>query len=85
MKNNLSELIAGETAIIKEISINGLNRRRFFDLGFIPGTEVTVAFESPLGDPTAYNIRGTVIALRREEAEKILIEVIRESEQVEKS
>lgn len=75
MKKKLSELTAGKTAIIKEILINGLNRRRFFDLGFIPGTEITVAFESPLSDPTAYNIRGTVIALRREEAENIFIEL----------
>lgn len=75
MKKKLSELTAGKTAIIKEISINGQNRRRFFDLGFIPGTKVSIAFGSPLGDPTAYNIRGTVIALRREEAENISIEL----------
>jgi len=75
MKKKLSELTAGKTAIIKEILINGLNRRRFFDLGFTPGTEITVAFESPLSDPTAYNIRGTVIAVRTEEAENISIEL----------
>jgi Fe2+ transport system protein FeoA len=72
----LSDLQIGQKALIKKIEINGLNRRRFFDLGFIAGTEVSVAFVSPLADPIAYNIRGTVIALRNEEAHKINIELI---------
>jgi Fe2+ transport system protein FeoA len=38
------------------------------DLGFVPGTEVSVELKSPNGDPTAYRVRGAVIALRREQA-----------------
>ena len=48
-------------------------RRRLQDIGFIPGTAVTCLQRSPLGDPTAYRIRGTVIALRREDAKNILL------------
>jgi len=47
--------------------------RRLQDIGFIPGTAVTCLQRSPLGDPTAYRIRGTVIALRREDAKNILL------------
>ena len=43
------------------------------DLGFTEGAKVTVIRKSPIGDPTAYRIRGAVIALRKEEA--ALIEV----------
>jgi len=46
----------------------GPERRRLLDLGFVAGTLVEVEMISPGGDPTAYRVRGTVIALRREQA-----------------
>ncbi|MBK8048075.1 MAG: ferrous iron transport protein A [Anaerolineales bacterium] len=49
-------------------------RRRFLDLGILPGTPVTAELVSPSGDPTAFRIRDTLIALRREQAGLILIE-----------
>jgi DtxR family Mn-dependent transcriptional regulator len=52
----------------------GAERRRFLDLGFIPGTEVTAELVSPGGDPTAYRVRDTVIALRSEQARLINID-----------
>jgi Fe2+ transport system protein FeoA len=43
------------------------------DLGILPGTIIEAELESPGGDPTAYRIRGALIALRREQAELIRI------------
>lgn len=51
----------------------GPERRRLLDLGFVPGTAVEVEMVSPAGDPTAYRVRGTVVALRREQAGLIRI------------
>lgn len=48
-------------------------RRRLLDLGFVPGTPVEVEMVSPGGDPTAYRVRGTVVALRREQANLIRV------------
>lgn len=76
MIKKLSELKKGEKAMISKINLNGLTRRRLFDLGFIPGTIIQVVFESPLGDPVAYLVKDTLIALRREESEKIEVELI---------
>jgi ferrous iron transport protein A len=45
------------------------------DLGIIMDTPVEALQKSPSGDPTAYQIRGAVIAIRREEASGILVEV----------
>ncbi len=61
------------SSIVKVISIEakGELRRRFFDLGIIEGTNIEALYRSPFGDPTAYLIRGTVIAMREEESEKI--------------
>lgn len=51
----------------------GLERRRLMDLGLVPGTVVEAEMRSPVGDPTAYRIRGASIALRREQAHHVLI------------
>jgi Fe2+ transport system protein FeoA len=41
------------------------------DLGILPGTPVAAEIRSPSGDPTAYRIRGALIALRRDQADLI--------------
>jgi ferrous iron transport protein A len=76
MTKKLSELQRGEKARIVSVNLNGLTRRRLFDLGFIPGTIVSVVFTSPLGDPVAYLVRDTLIALRKDESDKIEVELI---------
>ncbi|MGN0696474.1 MAG: ferrous iron transport protein A [Oscillospiraceae bacterium] len=58
---------------VRSMYNEGAMRRRLHDIGLIEGTEVLCLNRSPSGDPTAYLIRGAVIALRREETEKILV------------
>jgi DtxR family Mn-dependent transcriptional regulator len=67
---SLMNLKPGEKARVLELSraCRTAERRRLLDLGFVPGTEVTVELVGPTGDPTAYRVRGTMIALRREQA-----------------
>jgi DtxR family Mn-dependent transcriptional regulator len=71
----LSSLSSGRQARVAGISgaCRGPERRRLLDLGFVPGTLVEVDRVSPAGDPTAYRVRGTVIALRREQANLVRI------------
>lgn len=45
------------------------------DLGLVENTVVEALRKSPSGDPTAYQFRGTVIALRSEEASNIFVHV----------
>ena len=52
----------------------GRERRRMLDLGIVPGTIIEPEMNSPGGDPMAYRIRGTLIALRHEQADLIRIE-----------
>jgi ferrous iron transport protein A len=66
---------SGSTAKVKGLTSNGNIRRRMLDLGLVMNTDVEVLQKSPSGDPTAYHIRGAVIALRSEEASKILVEI----------
>jgi DtxR family Mn-dependent transcriptional regulator len=52
----------------------GLTRRRFLDLGITPGVLIEPVMQSAFGEPTAYRVRDTLIALRREQSDLILIE-----------
>ncbi|RMF58242.1 MAG: hypothetical protein D6748_09225 [Calditrichaeota bacterium] len=72
----LSHLKPGDTAVVTTISraCRGLQRRRLMDLGLVPGTTVEVEFRSAAGDPTAYRVRGAVIALRKDQADLIYVE-----------
>lgn len=72
----LSILKENETAKIIGISkeIRGDSRRRLLDLGFVKGAEVKIDLLNPLGDPKAFLIKGTSIALRQNQASKILIQ-----------
>ena len=65
----------GEEATVVGLSPNcrGLERRRLMDLGLLPGTVVAAEMKSPTGDPTAFRIRGALIALRGEQAANIRI------------
>ncbi|HOQ36136.1 MAG TPA: FeoA family protein [Acetivibrio sp.] len=72
---SLNTLPLGERAVVKSLTSNGITRRRMLDLGLVSGTVVEALQKSPSGDPTAYHIRGAVIALRSEEASKILVEI----------
>jgi len=53
--------------------LQGYTRRRLLDLGLTPGTRLMAEMRNFLGDPRAYRIRGTLIALRREQADQIWV------------
>ncbi len=71
----LNTLPIGQKAVVRKLTSDGTVRRRMLDLGLISDTAVEALQKSPSGDPTAYYIRGAVIALRSEEASKIMVSV----------
>jgi Fe2+ transport system protein FeoA len=48
--------------------------RRFAEMGFVPGAHVRAVRVAPLGDPIEYAVMGSRVAMRRSDADKILIE-----------
>lgn len=70
----LDSLKTGKIATITAIRSTDAERRRLFDLGILPGTKIESVMPSPLGDPVAYRVRNSVVALRREQAALIEIE-----------
>lgn len=69
----LNELKQGQKARVMKVTSKGTIRRRLQDMGFIEGSLVECLQRSPLGDPTAYLIKGCVIALRAEDSANILV------------
>ncbi len=71
---DLTALREGESGYVTEISAGPAMARRLFDLGLVRGTRVTCIARSPSGDPSAYLIRGALIALRRGDAQDVRLE-----------
>ncbi len=73
---SLSSLKPGEAGRVISISkaCRGQQRRRLMDLGVVPGSVISAEMKSVGGDPTAYYIRGALIALRRHQTDYINIE-----------
>lgn len=78
----LSALNPGQTGQVINISprCRGPERRRMLDLGILPGTLIQAEMNSPSGDPTAYRVRGALIALRKEQAAYINIQRVNEKQ-----
>ena len=72
---SLDNLTIGEIGIIKEIKCCNYLKRRLYDLGLIKGAKIKKAFISPGGDPIAYKLRNTFIALRKEDCRNININI----------
>lgn len=70
----MGELPVGSQARVVEIAGSGKHQRRMLDMGFVPGAEVGTIRKAPLGDPIEYLIKGTAVALRREDADSVRVE-----------
>ena len=72
----LNQLNLNEMAVINKIETQGDMRRRLLDIGLVENTKVKCVCISPQGDPKAYLIRGSVIAIRNVDSREILIEAV---------
>ena len=72
---SLADLPNGQVAEVLELdhACQGFSRRRLMDLGFTAGARLEPALDTFAGDPRAYRIRGTLVALRQDQARQILV------------
>ncbi len=73
--NTLDSLLPGQDAIITHVGGEGALRQHFLDMGVIMGAKIRFVKSAPLGDPLEYLIHGYKLTLRREDAQKISIEL----------
>ncbi len=74
-KITLDKLDINKIATISNLDCKGDLRRRLLDLGLVNGTNIIAIFKSPMGNPIAYEVRGTIIALRKEDSRLINIQI----------
>lgn len=72
-QKSLLSLDIGKTYVLSHVDLQGALRQRILDLGFTEGAEIKCLFKAPSGSPLAFLIRGSVIALRKTDAEKIFV------------
>lgn len=74
-ERRLDLLNVGDGAEIIRILPGKDIRRRLLDVGFTKGTRVECVGKSPFGDPSAYLVRGTVMAIRNADAASVMVTV----------
>jgi ferrous iron transport protein B len=88
MKNGgnmtLDKLEVGKDAIIETVGGEKQLRCHFLDMGLTPGTEVTLMKVAPMGDPIELRVRGYELTLRKEDAARIEIQNIHDTDIVAK-
>lgn len=72
---NLSELPLNRYGIVQELKCDGNIRRRLLDMGLVKETKIKPVLVSPSKDPRAFEVRGSIIAIRKEDAERIYIKL----------
>ncbi len=75
MKTSLDKVEINKLAKVCSLNCMGSMRRRLLDLGLIEDATVIPVLKSPAGELTAYEIRGTVIAIRMEDAKNVIVEI----------
>jgi Fe2+ transport system protein FeoA len=77
----LKDLQIGKSGTVSAVGGEKALRRRLLEMGITPGTTVTIKKAAPMGDPIELLLRGYVLSLRLQDAEKITIETIEETQQ----
>lgn len=70
----LSELGQNELGVISRCAAVGQLKRKLLSMGFIPGVEVQMLRNAPLGDPMEISLHNYLVTLRRSEAHFIEVD-----------
>lgn len=73
MSRSLDMLSVGERGLVNRITADRALKRRFFDMGITPGTEISLKKVAPLGDPMEISIRGYDLSIRKCDARAITL------------
>ncbi len=72
---NLSNVPAGVQARVTSVKGDGVITRRLMEMGVVPGVSVRLVKSAPFGDPIEVRLLGYSLAIRKNEAEAIEVEV----------
>jgi ferrous iron transport protein A len=73
MKMTLDQLPIGQIAQVADVSALSESLTRLMEMGLVSGSHVCVERTSPFGCPIAIRLKGTMIAIRKEDARYITL------------
>jgi ferrous iron transport protein A len=71
----LDQLTPGQECRVCDVNLEGAQLQRLLDMGFIEGTLIKIIRNAPLLDPLDVEIRGYLVAIRRNEAMGVEVEI----------
>jgi ferrous iron transport protein A len=71
----LEQLKVGQSCKVKQITAQGMLKRKLLEMGITPGTEIILRKIAPLGDPMQINLRGYELSIRKSDAKNIAVEI----------
>lgn len=74
METGLHCIRPGAEAVVTKINTEPELQRRLKAFGLVPGTKVRCCYRCPWGDVTALELRGSVLALRTKDLQKIRVQ-----------
>ena len=72
----LDKLPLNSYGYVKSVNCSPSIKRRLLDLGLISGTKIKPILKSPIGDPLAYKVRGSTIAIRKDDSRLIDVAIM---------
>jgi ferrous iron transport protein B len=72
----LANVPIGATARVINVSGDSALEQRILEMGVLPGAEIKVIRQAPLGDPIEIRVMGYSLSLRRSEAACIEVEAV---------
>lgn len=71
----LADMKPGVSSVVEALEGHGNIQHRLVDMGVVKGSHITVVKVAPLGDPVEVKVKGTALALRKNEAAMISVAV----------
>jgi Fe2+ transport system protein FeoA len=67
------DLKPGESGCVTQVNAAGAVRQRLLDMGILPDVQVDLERVAPAGEPVWIRLDGSQLALRRQEAQAVMI------------
>ena len=71
----LAELKIGQKALILDLNNDNIPLK-LLEMGCLPGNTIEILQVAPMGDPLYINVNGSFVAIRKETAEEISVEIL---------
>jgi len=75
MAPTLADLALGAAGVLRALDLAPTHARYLMELGFLPGARIIAVGAAPGGDPRVYRVDGADVALRRETARHLVLDV----------